>query len=210
MVTQDDFTIEADGSAPGAYESIFEQTWYIDTYIGLATSRILISSLLFMTFFEFSAKLSMFYEVIKSSLVDIIFFVVIFFFNNAMFALIAYLLFGMTEDSVESLQEALFTCFLITVGEISPLNWVTTLTDLKTLYSCIFTLNKVFLLNMFIAVITAHYIEFYVEVEEGNSLVSLVIEVIKRSKPPQPDSDIYKNAKWYEKLQYRLTGILYV
>lgn len=69
----------------------------------------------------------------------------------------------------------MLTCFLATLGNGNILDWNTTFTDLKSLYALVFTLMKVFLLNMFIAVITAHYIEFYIEVGEEKSLFDVHI-----------------------------------
>ena len=115
----------------------------------------------------------MFYEVMKSATVDIIFFITIFFFNTCVFALIAHLCFGVTEESLKSLSESMLSIFLLIVGHGSPFNWDTTLVELRSLYGVLFTLNKVFLLNMFIAVITAHYIEYYIESTADISIVKV-------------------------------------
>jgi len=173
VVTQNKFIIEGDRSSPGAYDSIYTQSLHMKSYTEYVSSHILISSLLLMSYFQFSAKLSMFYEVIKSATVDIVFFIVIFMFYTSVFALIAHLIFGQTEASLRSLNEAMMTMFLTIVGERSPFTWETTLTGMRSLFGVVFILIKVFLLNMFIAVITAHYIEFYVESGEESSIIKV-------------------------------------
>lgn len=170
VASQDLFEIDSNGLAPGAYKSIYLQSKYIKLYLEIASFRIIVASMVLMSYFEFSAKLSMFYEVIKSAIVDILFFLAIFFFNTAIFGLIGHLIFGQTEKDVSSLDEAMFTCFLVTVGEKNPLLWDTTFSFLRALYAILFVVIKVFLLNMFIAVVIAHYIEFYIELGDEGSL----------------------------------------
>ena len=79
IFTQNEFIILEDGSSDGAYDSIYWKTYWTIQYSQLASVHILLNSLLLMTYFSFSAKLSTFYEVLKAALGDLVFFILLFF-----------------------------------------------------------------------------------------------------------------------------------
>jgi hypothetical protein len=163
IVAEDDFEIKQDGTAEGAYKSIYYQSYYLNQYIILASVHIVFSSIVIISYFTFSSKINMFIEVMLSAKFEIIFFLVTFLINITIFALVAHILFGISEERLKTFSESMMTVFLSIVGEISPFKWNTTLFALKTIYGIVFVINKILILNIATAIITAHYIEFYID-----------------------------------------------
>jgi hypothetical protein len=112
IFTQDEFTILEDGSSDEAYNSIYWKTYWTIHYSQLASVHILLSSLLLMTYFSFSAKLSTFYEVLKAALGDLVFFVFLFLVNMIILSIIAHILFGISENALRTMSDSMMTLFL--------------------------------------------------------------------------------------------------
>lgn len=99
----------------------------------------------------------MFYEILKRAQADILFFILILIWNLFCYSLVAHIIFGVSEDFLATFEESLLTVTLLMVGQ------VTTFSGGELIFNILFAINNLILLNMMIAVVTAHYIEYYLD-----------------------------------------------
>lgn len=132
-----------------------------------------------MQYFTFSSKLSMFYSIIKAALYDISFFTIMFFMINLGYSIMGHMLFGISNESFNSLTEMGMSNILMIIGNFPISGLETQNQGILLFFSVTFLILNMILLNMFIAIIGTHYFEFYIDMGtiEEISLVKIIIKI---------------------------------
>ena len=172
IITEKSREIDENGNT---VEGDISQTLFLiksnyNTYSTLCSINILLMFVILVNHFTFSSSLSMFYEVIKRCAFDAIFFILMYLNIIFVLSLVFYILFGITDENYKTLSDSMLNVFLISIGENSSLNIITFNSVLRNFWSAIFMMATILLLNMFVAIIGSHYIEYYLE--QGNSDLS--------------------------------------
>ena len=193
IVTEEKVEINSDRTAKDAYESLYSTVFTLELYKRLVSVHTILS--LYMTKYgSFSANLSMFYEVLKKGMVDIIFFFCIFLVYLFIFALVAHIIFGISDEKFITFKESVYITFMIMIGNNSPFEVETTLILFRTIYGFFCVLAAIVLINMLVAIILAHYIEYYIDTI-GDDLG--IIKVIKEAFAGDYEELEKKKLKWY-------------
>ena len=75
-----------------------------------------------MQYFSFSSKLSMFYEVIRNAFFDVTFFIIMQAIIMCGYALIGFMLFGISDEVFSTFSNSCLTLFQMIIGSKSVLN----------------------------------------------------------------------------------------
>ena len=161
IITTDIFVLDFQGNSDSAFNTIDNTINLLSYYEGLVSFNILLMWLNIMQYFSFSSKLSMFYEVIRSSFFDIVFFGFMQTIIMWGYALIGFMLFGISDEGFSTYQDSIFTVFMIFVGDKSVLEISTSKLAVLYIFGVSFKLMSLMLLNMLIAIYTSHYFQFY-------------------------------------------------
>ena len=135
----------------------------ISTYEVLVSVSIILIFWNIMQYFSFSSKLSMFYEVIRNAFFDVTFFIIMQAIIMCGYALIGFMLFGISDEDFSTFSDSWMTLFLMIIGSKSVLKISTPDTVILYLFGVSFTLINVMLLNILVAIYTSHYFQFYLE-----------------------------------------------
>ncbi|CAG9313478.1 unnamed protein product [Blepharisma stoltei] len=118
----------------------------------------LIIFLRFLEYFEFSKQLSLLTDILSSAKLDLIFFILMFFIVIIGYTIMGYLIFGQAITNFRLFNYSLFSTFSVLVGQFSVNQIISA--DGKIGMLWFLTLSIIFnllLLNIFIAIIYAHY-----------------------------------------------------
>ena len=156
IITIDIFVLDFQGNSDNAFSTIDNTINLLSYYEGLISINILLMWWNIMQYFSFSCKLSMFYEVIRSSLFDIIFFG--FMQTKIMwgYALIGFMLFGISDEGFSTFNDSIFTVFMVFVGDKSVFEISTSKLTVLYIFGVSFKLMSLMLLNMQIAIYKSH------------------------------------------------------
>ena len=92
------------------------------------------------------------------------------------------MLFGTNNNNFNSIEQSLLTLFLISIGSMSVFNIQTFNLIERALFSVSYLLINLMLLNMLVAIIVSHYLEYYVEMGSTKSkVISLFFKMISGS-----------------------------
>ena len=191
--------------------TIFSSVWSIknnyDTYVLLWWINFLFLFISLTKYFIFSSSLSLFCGVIKRSSHDLGFF--IFMYLNMIFvlALIMNIIFGITDENFETILYSIMSSFLISIGRASSLKIKTFNTPLRDFFNGIFAIATLLLFNMFAAIITSHYFEFYLEQNDSKvSSVKMFMDAILKNSESYQDKT---NDSWITKSKNFLLRYVY-
>ena len=163
IATIDTFVIDSKGMSPEAFYTIESSISLLSKYEIIISIAILLMCWNIMRYFSFSSKLSMFYEVINNALFDVIFFVIMQAIIMWGYALMGFMLFGISDEGFSTFKDSCLTLFLMIIGNKSALEISTPDTITLYLFEISFTLINVLLLNILVAIYTSHYFQFYLE-----------------------------------------------
>lgn len=123
-----------------------------------------------------------------------------------MFALVGHILFGSSDYAFYTFGESIFTTFLMLIGQQSPFEIYTNRTTGRTLYGIAFTLTTILLLNILLASIIAHYIEFYIDTfGEEIGIITMFKEIILDEKYTNVD---YSTLNFGGKVKFKIINWL--
>ena len=181
--------------------TIFSSVWSIknnyDTYVLLWWINFLFLFISLTKYFIFSSSLSLFCEVIKRSSHDLGFFIIMYLNMIFVLALIMNIIFGITDENFETILYSIMSSFLISIGRASSLKIKTFNTPLRDFFNGIFAIATLLLFNMFAAIITSHYFEFYLEQNDSKvSSVKMFMDAILKNSESYQDKT---NDSWITK-----------
>jgi hypothetical protein len=120
--------------------------------------NLLIIFLRLLQFFKFSKKLSLLTDILASAKLDILFFLLMFVIILFAYALMGYLLLGHYDTSFKTLGESFVSCYSMLLGEFNTTTILMADRKMGGLFFVTFMiLFNLLLLNMFIAIIGAHF-----------------------------------------------------
>ena len=194
--TKDAFIIDENGDAPGSFKYVYEVVELMELYKLLSSLNVILFFMNIMRYMTFSSKLSTFYEILLKSISDIALFIAMFFITVYMYALVGHIVFGMTDETFESMSESTLTIFMLIIGNRSILQIETYYETIRTIFGVTLILTGVILLNMQVAIVGSHYFEYYLEQENVQSnFFKLFIESYIGSdqiQEPQPTDNFCK------------------
>ena len=163
MNTEDMFEIYEDGTAPGSIEYSFFLQKNKEEYRELWVIFIYLSFVNCIMYLEVSSRISAFLETLKSASFDLLFFIMTFILIILGFALIGNSLFGLQDNAFSYVSDSFLTiieilCWAITIESITSYSLI-----LKYAYGLVLTIVNLFLLDIMIAIIVSHYIEYLVK-----------------------------------------------
>ena len=161
IATTDIFELDNQGQSSDAFDTIDNVINLLSDYEGLISFNILLMFFNIMQYFSFSSKLSMFYEVFHNSLFDIIFFGLMQTIIMWGYALIGFMLFGISDKAFATFLDSIFSMFLIFIDAKSILDISTPNVISLYIFGVSFKLISLMLLNMLVAIYTSHYFQFY-------------------------------------------------
>ena len=124
----------------------------------IAAYNCLILFLRQLQFFKFSKKLSLLTDILESAKLDILFFIAMFMIVLFAYALMGYLLLGHYDPKFLTVSESLVACYNMLLGEYDRENIELADQVLGSLFFVTFMiLFNLILLNMFIAIVGAHF-----------------------------------------------------
>lgn len=123
-----------------------------------------------MKYFTFSSKLSVFYEVLSRASYDIIFIVLISVIIIIGYAIVAHISFGISDGGFSTFSKSFFSVIMIGIGGLNPMDIVSTDVIWKHFVGVTYLLIIMMLVNISIAIIGSHFIEFYIE--QGDTKLS--------------------------------------
>jgi ABC-type phosphate transport system permease subunit len=186
--TTDNFDITEEGVADKSFDIIDSKINLQNIYINISALNVLLMFVNVMQYFDFSSKLSMFYEIMKSAGFDIFFFTLMQVIIMLAYSFMGHILFGITDHDFKTIPESILTLFLLGVGSKSSMDINTMQTFVRTLFGVSFTIMNQLLLNMLVAIYASHYIQYYEEQETVNSsIISLLIEIFAGNPPTQQE-----------------------
>ena len=217
IISRPQLEIDENGVWPNVFSTVYDSTEYIISYIQVYSVNNLLRSLALMKYFQFSSKLSMFTEIIRSAVFDIIFFGMMFFIVIFGYSLAGSILFGIENSVFWTIYNSIMTNFLYIVGA-EIYEELETLNDIgKYIYGVSFLLVNLLLLNMFVAIIGSHYFEYYSDNSgiEEMSLPKLIVQIMFSEEIKQRQQGIITdspNEKWFKKFakKFKLWIIDYV
>ena len=147
-----------------------------------------------MKYFKFSTRLSMFYDIIGQASIDLVLFILMIMIILLGNALMGHMLFGANDNKFDSIGESILTLFLISIGTFSVLDIQTSNQIVRGFYGVTYLLTNLMLLNMLVAIMISHYLEYYGEMGSNKSKVlSLFIKMISGS---QEEANKLLESKW--------------
>ena len=120
----------------------------------------------------------MFSEIMKSAVYDITFFALMFIIVLISYSLSTHILFGVRNENFAEISECLMSCILIILGafEISDIKSIDQ--NILRFVGITFLFVNLLLLNMFIAIISSYYFEYYSE-NPTNTQDGLLQQIIR-------------------------------
>ena len=185
IFTEDEFTINQDGTAPGAFAYTNNVVESLLIYNIMVSSSMLLLSIHLISCFNFSSKLTMFYEILDRASFEILLFIIMFAIVITAFALMGFFLFGVSDSQFRSFGLSLVTLFLMAKGSVSSYNIHYSIPAVKHVYGIAFVATTLILLNMLVAIIISHYIEYYYH--RGHlkfNIIKLIIRSFIEDKKP--------------------------
>ena len=187
--------IDENGEWDEVFGRVYDNAEYIIFYTQIYSINNLIRSIALMKYFQFSSKLSMFSEIMKSAQFDIIFFGLMFFIVMFGYSMAGNILFGIRNGIFSTLSDSLLTNFLYIIGAKSY-DELDTLNDFgKYIYGISYLILNLLLLNMFVAIIGSHYFEYYSD-NAGNeemSIIKLIVQILFSEEIKQKQLGIIEN-----------------
>ena len=187
--------IDENGEWDEVFGRVYDNAEYIIFYTQIYSINNLIRSIALMKYFQFSSKLSMFSEIMKSAQFDIIFFGLMFFIVMFGYSMAGNILFGIRNGIFSTLSNSLLTNFLYIIGAKSY-DELDTLNDFgKYIYGVSYLILNLLLLNMFVAIIGSHYFEYYSD-NAGNeemSIIKLIVQILFSEEIKQKQLGIIEN-----------------
>ena len=166
ITTEDLFIIEDDGKAPHSMEYVNVLQKYLEDYRLMCIIAIILWFLKLLKFLKFSYKFSIFYETIKASGKDLIFFSVSLILIILGYSMVGNLLFGMYQLNFKYLHYAFISIFELLWGGYYLEYIVSYNKTILYIYGLSFTFTVIIVLNMMIAIILSHYFEYYGNIED--------------------------------------------
>jgi hypothetical protein len=204
FATLDEFYIKEDAST----EPLFGDYLYPATFL-IGDCRFyaaIIVTLLFVRMtrmFSFSSKLTMFSDVLLRAQMDIIFFFFTFIVFIIVFSLIGNIIFGVSDVKFQDFGTSIFYLFLITIQSINSHEIIFYSRTFTSVFGLVYLFIIILLLNMFVAIIISHYIEYYTE--QGylkDSVIKLLVKSILAGNPPQIKDK--KSSSIWTRLKYKI------
>ena len=122
----------------------------------------------------------MFSEIMKSAVYDITFFALMFIIVLISYSLSTHILFGVRNENFAEISECLMSCILIILGafEISDIKSIDQ--NILRFVGITFLFVNLLLLNMFIAIISSYYFEYYSEnpTSTQDGLLQQIIRIV--------------------------------
>ena len=122
----------------------------------------------------------MFSEILKSATYDITFFALMFIIVLISYSLSTHILFGVRNENFAEISECLMSCILIILGafEISDIKSIDQ--NILRFVGITFLFVNLLLLNMFIAIISSYYFEYYSEnpTSTQDGLLQQIIRIV--------------------------------
>ena len=131
---------------------------YSNFYVTVANFNILFTFLRILQFFSFSKKLSFFTDILSSAKYDIIFFILMFSIILFGYALGGYALFGFKDPSFNGIVLSITQLFIMLKGNFGYTGMYNADSSFAGFFLVTFEVMFLLgLLNMFIAIIVAHF-----------------------------------------------------
>ena len=153
--------MDESAKAPEAMEYVYILQSLIDNYRMLWTIFAFVMFLKFTKFLDFSFKISIFFESVKSSSYDLLFIIPTFLLILFGYWLIGNSLFGLLDKSFSYVPVSFMTIFEIISGSIKIEDILSYNKIILYVYGLSLTLTIIILLNILIAIILSHYFEYY-------------------------------------------------
>lgn len=118
-------------------------------------------------------------------------------------------MFGISDKNFLTFYESFFFTFMIIIGNNSPFEVETTLIPFRTIYGIFCVLASIVLVNMLVAIIISHYIEYYIDTI-GDELG--IFKVIREAFAGDYDELEKMDKKWYhigQKLKLLIVRIVF-
>ena len=120
----------------------------------------------------------MFSEIMKSAVYDITFFALMFIIVLISYSLSTHILFGVRNENFADIKECLMSCILIILGAYNVGDINTIDKPILRFVGITFLFVNLLLLNMFIAIISSYYFEYYAE-NSGSDEDSLLKQIVR-------------------------------
>ena len=180
IITTNKIIIDENGESPNVYGNAYKFSIHLNRYITVCAMNNLVRCLALIQYFEFSRKLSMFSEILSSATYDITFFAIMFIIVLVSYSLSTHILFGIRNEDFANIDECLMSCILIILGayDIRDINTIDN--TILRIVGITFLFVNLLLLNMFIAIISSYYFEYYAEnsSSDQDSLPKLITRII--------------------------------
>ena len=159
--TENTFEIDENAEAPEAMEYVYLLQSLIDNYRMLWTIFAFCMFMKFIKFLDFSFKISIFFETVKSSSYDLLFIIPTFLLILFGYWLIGNSLFGLLDKSFSYVPTSFMSIFEIISGATKLEDIITYNKAILYVYGLALTFTMIILLNILIAIILSHYFEYY-------------------------------------------------
>ena len=196
---------------PGDWEDYIGEFAVLDYYMTIFKNLAAYNSLLIFArlqqYFKFSKQLSLLSDILESAKLDIVFFLFMFAIILFAYAMMGYMLLGHFDSNYETIGNAVISCYSMLVGQFE----VTTIRQADNMLGIIFFVSfmilfNLLLLNMFIAIIGAHFDQIKSQEDDTSSVKGLgffskIVDVFRRKRKgiryiedepvlPKPNTDI--------------------
>lgn len=177
---------------PSDWEDYIGEFSVLDDYMILYKNFAAYNSLLVFArlqqYFKFSKKLSLLSDILESAKLDIMFFVFMFSIVLFAYAMMGYMLLGHFDSNFETIGYAVIACYSMLVGRFD----LDTIKQADSILGVVFfatfmVLFNLLLLNMFIAIIGAHFNQLKSQKEDSDTQNELgffakIVEVFRRKR----------------------------
>ena len=161
IATVDGFEIDENGSSSNIYEYANKLVVYLDEYKQVVSMLVIFCFLKIMKYIDFSYKLSIFYETIKESSYDLIFFISSYVIILLGFSLIGNYLFGLVNLNFSQFNYSFMTIFELICGGLNIESIASYNKIILYIYGLSFTFISILLFSTLTAIISSHYFEYY-------------------------------------------------
>ena len=158
-----------------------------------------------MQYLKFSHMLSVFYDVICESSLDIIIFIIMMIIYLLGSSLMGHMLFGADDDEFKSFWQSVLSLFLISIGSKSMLDIKTFDLTSRALFGVSYMIINLILLNMLVAIYISHYMQYYGEMSNFDlKFTDLLYKIILGPGEDDLTKSKWRLIRWYGRIKHKI------
>ena len=209
FATLDEFYIKEDASTEPLFgDYLYPATFLMSEFRSYAAIIVTLLFVRMTRMFSFSSKLTMFSDVLVRAQRDISFFFIMFVVFTIAFSLIGNIIFAVSDIKFQDFGSSAFTLFLVAIRSINSNEIIFYSRTFTSVFGLAYLFIMILLLNMFVAIIISHYIEYYTE--QGylkESVIKLLAKSFLVDHPPEIEDE--KSSTVWKRLKYKILIRLY-